>query len=229
MHWLHDSGGQGSDSHSAMITYNLDRSFLSSFLISVSSFSLQEHMICKGSFKKWKKSHIYQNQLILWRISMDSHLSTHKHPLHLNTWFFNLWAILNKFTYAPSLRNPDPNDISKIPGTHGEQQKVCSHRVHYISNKKLTETIQKQSFMSARIVSVLFTTLWIPSTGDPYSGYWINIYLVGLKDYGLGNKRKEEGPPYDLGAAQWLTFKISLPLIPGEMCRKELTHKELES
>ena len=38
--------------------------------------------------------------------------------------------------------------------------KLCFHRVHYVSNKKkLTETIQKQSFMSARTVSVLFTVI----------------------------------------------------------------------
>ena len=45
-----------------------------------------------------------------------------------------------------------------------------------------------------------------------------------LKDYGLGNKRKEERPPHDLGPGQWLTFKISLPLIRGEMCRE--AHRE---
>lgn len=64
-----------------------------------------------------------------------------------------------------------------------------------------------------------------PVQGWPHSGCWINIYSLGLKDYGVGNKeREEEGLPYDLWAAQWLTFKISLPLTQGEMCRKECTH-----
>ena len=54
MHWLHDSGHQDSDSHSAMITYNLGKSFLFSFLIFVSSLSQQEQMICKRSFIKWR-------------------------------------------------------------------------------------------------------------------------------------------------------------------------------
>lgn len=54
MHWLHDSGDHDSDSHSAMIKYNLGKSFLFSFLIFVSSLSQQEQMICKRSFKKWR-------------------------------------------------------------------------------------------------------------------------------------------------------------------------------
>ena len=55
-----------------------------------------------------------------------------------------------------SLPSEPPGKLRDSWGT----VKVCFHRVHYGPNKKkLAETIQKQSFMSARTVSVLFAVI----------------------------------------------------------------------
>ena len=67
--------------------------YLSPHWVSRSRWFVSTHL-------KSEESYVYQNHLILPRISLDSHLSTHKHPLNLNIWFFNLWPIINKCIYA---------------------------------------------------------------------------------------------------------------------------------